>query len=178
MSIIFQLFSADDLKMLRPEEFTTLTDKILDELRRSSPEIKQILGVSRPPKLEIAQDTPQQLKDALRKRIHEVFQQLTSRLPRHPSRSLEPARPIDEQLFDPDELGLLDAQKKRILEWAIHCEVAYLEQSLERYNALKDWKDRYHDTFSQITDGQRPKGPDTSYSPFNPGGPLYRFYNP
>jgi hypothetical protein len=178
MSIIFQLFSADDLKVLQPDKFEELTGAILGELRKSPSQVRQVLGVDRSPRLMIPQDTPQQLKDALRRRIHQVFQQLTSRPPRNPSRALEPARAIDEQLFEPDELAMLDAQKRLILQWAIHCEVAYLERSFEQYKALKDWKDRYHTEFSRIMNGQRPKGPDTNYSPFNPGSPLYRFYNP
>jgi hypothetical protein len=171
MSIIFQLFHADDLQILTPENLLKLKLVIRQQVSSHS----EALGPSLSTILEIPPNTPPQLADALRKRVHEVFQQLTGRPPRNPSIPLAPSRSIPEQLFEPDELDALGEQGRTILEWAISCEVA----DFVRYNTLEAIKDYVYAEFSKFAEiaGQRPKGPDTKYSPFNQSSPLYRLHN-
>jgi hypothetical protein len=207
MSVIFQLFCAEDLKQLTElqinelksaivETVENLQDPFLDaslvtsgliqnrHMQRLLPQQRRTRSYSRKGATasssttvnisqEQAIEIPPDALDTLKKRVHDVFHQLTSELPSGPSSSLgasklTPAELLD-QLLGPADLAKLTATGKEILAWALTCELA----NLKAYKALQSVKAEAEKKFMEFTKGQRPKGPDSLYSPFYPLSPLY-----
>jgi hypothetical protein len=115
--------------------------------------------------------------EALRKRFHEVYLQLKAT-----SSSPSPA-------FDYDKLinSSLSPAEKKILRWAISCELNHIEF----YDRLLTAKKAAYPAFKAIMRTENKavgrkaieefeeshiKPPDSRYSPFNPRSPLYRQY--
>jgi hypothetical protein len=192
MSVIFQLFRADDLKMLSRDQLDELKKKINAALKEAQQEFQSHAGSSEGPsqqkspseetppeplrlnishKPDPSPHTPPQLKSvlgrALDKRFHEVSQQLKSTQLR--SASDFDARLSRVHLNQPDSEE--QEKEKIILGWAMSCEVNNFEFYYPLWRARKE----AHDFFYQET-GQVPKDPDSPYSPFNPGHPFSNFF--
>jgi hypothetical protein len=127
---------------------------------------------------------PPKTIELLRKRLHEVFQQLTSELPSGQSSSptSQPRTPdeIINQLLSQEDLEKLERkagpQGYEILAWALTCEIANFK-TIETLQSIKKQAEEIFIQFmkDQGKGEQRPKGPDTLYSPFYPLSPLYGF---
>jgi hypothetical protein len=143
MSVIFQLFSAADLKDLTNEDLNALRDQVTNALY-----------------------APATLTH-VKKRADQVYGQLTGDVPTQ--------KPIDEpsqapasipkdqrercsQIFTPENLNQLTAQQRKILEWAIECELQH------SYRVLQDIQTKVQYFLSQKKGGMLPQGHDTSYS--------------
>jgi hypothetical protein len=111
---------------------------------------------------------PPQVIEAIQRRFNEVSRQLESPLPSDLSGSprIDPSQPIVGQARPRDLYG---QQEQEILQWAISCEV----NNFNFYYPLLLIKEKAYKLFSERTNGQRPKGPDSRYSPFHPLHPLY-----
>lgn len=173
MSVIFQLFSAEDLLKFKPEQLEELKNRIMTALKESTGQSTlgdpPILSLKLSPNTKPDPKIAAQINDALRKRFQDVSHQLKSPQPDPPP-----------QTFDFDNLIRLnndeDTRKKEelLLEWAITCEV----NNFEFYNSLLQAKKVADAYFKEVTtsatapEGLRPKGPDSLYSPFNPRHPL------
>jgi hypothetical protein len=105
MTVIFQLFSAEDLQQLNQEQLKQLRDIIRDELETSS----QIRATLKP-----------RAEEVLRQLLPASTYSLPASLPSPPS--LDPLQSLPNQLFRAEELAQLDGTKLKILEWAIECE--------------------------------------------------------
>jgi hypothetical protein len=179
MSVIFQLFCAEDLKKLTHDQLVCLREKIketLEDLKgpdnmpllRRSP-LALSLRVS--DKFEPDSNMPQQIKEqvdtALNKRFDEVSHQLMSPQLNQPP----PTFNIDDRI---NQRKTLSDEDKMILEWAIACEV----NNFEFYYPLLQAKEAAYAYFKEATTsptapkGLSPRGPDSLYSPFNPRHPL------
>jgi len=191
MSVIFQLFRADDLKMLNKVQLDNLKEKINDALKVAQQTFQSQAGSSagpsqqKPPSEETPEplrlnishkpnpspSTPPQIRTALDraldKRFQEVSQQLKSTQPRSASDFDARLRRIHLNEPSPEE----QAKERMILEWALSCEV----NNFEFYYPLWYAKKVAHDFFRKET-GQEPKGPDSPYSPFNSGHPFSGFF--
>jgi hypothetical protein len=200
MSVIFHLFCAEDLKQLTLAQLEELRDIIRQEVENSQdPTLEVSLAISRliqdkymqklllstssmpaatysPPRAvyisqENAIEISQRAIDTLRKRVYEVFYQLTSQLPSGPSSPLDsPKLTTDElldQLLSPADYEKLAATAGPtggvILAWALTYELA----NFKSYEALERVKQRAEEAFIRLT-GLRPKGPDSPSSPFYP----------
>jgi hypothetical protein len=192
MSVIFQLFRADDLKLLDESRLNELKETIRqavkdtgDSLLNASLSIsrliqdrhmRSLLPRTLPPEaatfnVNISQtqavEVPPGAIDQLRKRVGEVFQQLMGKPPRPlthtPSSSPQTPRALLDQLLnsdDFDELATIPTGRD-ILAWALTCELA----NLKTYEAFRSVQQIAEAKFTELA-GQRPKGPDTPYSPF------------
>jgi hypothetical protein len=210
MSVIFQLFCAEDLKQLEPEQINELKRIVGDEVRKSQdPSLEASLQTSKiiqerhmrtllhpgrarsgrarssssppaspPTSMRISPDRviqiPEEARDTLRKRAREVFHQLTSEQPSGPSGSLAASSELPNQLLSPADLAKLEDNEKEILAWALTCELA----NFKTYEALQHLKQIVEEKFMDFMEAnrkgrQRPKGPDSLYSPFYPLSPLY-----
>ena len=177
MTVIFQLFCVDDLKMLRQEGRAHLREIIQQVLEKDSthksstgaPEI--CLEASNNTQLRSHDDTPQQVLEALQKRIARVSEQLQSPLPSTPSdlSALDPSQPI---VTAARRKALEQDEEDTISQWAISCEV----NNFNFYYPLLLIKEMAYTMFSEKT-GKRPRGPDSLYSPFNERHPLYETFN-
>jgi hypothetical protein len=190
MTVIFQLFCADDLKMLGDkgrEELRDIILKVLDPDAAQMPTAQ--MPTSRKPlelstenntRLKISKDTPRQaiepVLSAIKKRFDEVSQEVESTLPSNPSssRELRPSEDLLPQLRSMQQrTAIPSAQaKQEILEWAISCEV----NNFNFYYPLLLIKEKAYRKFFERT-GQRPKGPNSLYSPFHPRHPLYESFS-
>jgi len=181
MSVIFQLFCAEDLQKLEEKELNDLLKEVRDALKdingqaiTGNPKALS-LKVSR--KTDLSPNAPQKVNEALNKRFHEVSHQLKS----PPLKELEKSFRFGELRA---ERNSTDTQRKEdmILEWSISCEV----NNFEFYYPLLEAKKAAYAFFAKAMidkgemtpEGQplRPKGPDSPYSPFNPRHPLYRLF--
>jgi hypothetical protein len=178
MTVIFQLFCVDDLKMLRQEGRDLLRGIIQEVLENDSthrspsgaPEI--CLEASDNRNLRTGGDTPPQVREALQKRIARVSEQLQSPLPSTSSDlpDLDPSQPIVAAVRS----TALESyeEEAQISRWAISCEV----NNFNFYYPLLLIKEMAYTMFSEKT-GKRPKGPDSLYSPFNERHPLYETFS-
>ncbi len=215
MSVIFQLFCAEDLKQLTEDQVHKLREMIGKAVQDShDTALKASLAISgfiqgehmpkllsRTPYLTAPRPRsrtvnivpaditfiPQRIIELLRKRLREVFQQLTSELPSGQSGSpaSQPRTPAEiiDQLLSQEDLEKLERkagpQGYEILAWALTCEIA----NFKTIEALQSIKKQAEEIFMQFMKDQgkgeqRPKGPDTLYSPFYPLSPLYGFDYP
>jgi hypothetical protein len=189
MTVIFQLFCVEDLKRLGEDgrqELRTIIRKHLPAppapprgstaSRRPRETSKLTLEASRNTRLHFGEETPPQILKAIEKRYDEVSEQLKSPLPEGPAdaSNLDPKRDLLPQLTNPPpKLGSLNpAAEKEIVEWAISCEV----NNYNFYYPLLEIKEEAYAMFERRTN-QRPKGPDSLYSPFNPLHPLYDLFS-
>lgn len=180
MTVIFQLFCVDDLKMLGEEgraELLKIIGEALRETGNKKPgEASRIcLEASNNFELqpaELPQQARAQVEDAIGRRVDVVSQQLKSPLPSSPSDS--PKIPLSQRItgYSGPE-GLREEEEKKIREWAASCEVNYFNF----YYPLLLIKERAYRMFSQRTGQQRPKGPDSPYSPLNTHHPLYDLFS-
>jgi wobble nucleotide-excising tRNase len=174
MSIIFQLFHAEDLQRLSLEE--------LEELRQT---IIKALGNAQSLSLKLTRKTQpdpllnRQRQEALNKQLNERFDEVSHQLK---SPQLNPP----QQTFNFDyRIEQRNAEttrdkEKLILEWAITCEI----NNFEFYSRLLEVKEKAYDFFEnkikanmkargeEVPDKVRLKAPDSSYSPLNPRNPL------
>jgi hypothetical protein len=174
MSVIFQLFCAEDLQKLEYQELQTLRQRIITALRSAQP-----LCLNLTEKPEPDPGTPPRVHEALNKRFDEVSHQLKS--PQlNPSQ--QPFR-FHDRIQQRNARATQD-KEDLILNWAITCEV----NNFEFYNSLLQVKKAADDFFEQtikakiaargepVPDRVRPLPPDSPYSPFNPRHPLYGLY--
>jgi hypothetical protein len=197
MSIIFQLFSAEDLQKLSYDELIQLRDKIIEALRPpDQPTLTELppLKLNLTPKTEIDQNSPPELRpppqwvqEALLKRFNEVFQQLKT----SPDNLSQQPFNFNDLIRQRNDL-YAQAKEKLILEWAISCELNHIEFYYSLLKARKAAYDFFEQTISARTQKApeipgtkeeeppkfRKKEPDSLYSPFNPRHPLSGlFYN-
>jgi hypothetical protein len=188
MTVIFQLFCADDLKQLSPADLEVLRKTIQEALKKypiNAPSVQDDVNPRLAPRNRLARDLPpsqnppQQINEALEKRFQQVSQQLQSQPPNNPSGLLELQQ--SQQPFNFAQRATQrfrqetpERDKERtILQWAISCEV----NNFKFYLPLVRIKEVAYEKFFELTEGQRPKGPDSPYSPFNPLHPLYNLLN-
>jgi hypothetical protein len=194
MSIIFQLFSAEDLQKLNEGELKNLRDEIITALKQA--------GVFQEPgnlhlnlreKVKIDGTSPEGLRDqqwvqeALLKRFYEVSRQLKTP-PHDPSQNSFDFENLVEKRNSPDTQNT----EKLILNWAISCELNHIEfyyALLAAKKGVNEFYKKYPDAkLKLLTEEQRKtkdvasqevrtKDPDSVYSPFNPRHPLYRQYS-
>jgi hypothetical protein len=192
MSVIFQLFRADDLKMLSKDKLEDLKKTVNDALKDAQQELQSYAGSpkdpsqqkspygdtpSEPLRLNISNkpdpspNTPREIRPALDRaldrRFHEVSQQLKSTQPQLASDFNARLNRVHLNKPDSEE----QAKEEMILEWAMSCEV----NNFEFYYPLWHAKQVADEFFRQET-GQEPKGPDSPYSPFNPDHPFSNFF--
>jgi hypothetical protein len=196
MSIIFQLFSAEDLQKLDVEELNKLKAEILAALRAASvlKEGEGKLHLNLREKVGPDEETPPELKpqpkwveEALLKRFYEVSHQLKTP-PRDPSQLSFNF----QDLIDKRNHADIQKQEEMILKWAISCELNHIEFYYALVVARKGVDNFYKNNPAAkrklLTEEQRKKDPtlekvrgkdpDSGYSPFNPRHPLYRqFYD-
>jgi hypothetical protein len=191
MSVIFQLFRADDLNMLSSNQLDELKKQINAALKAAqqelqsparspggSPKRKPPSGATPPESLSLkilhqpdpSPNTPPQIRRvldrALDNRFREVSQQLKSTQPQSASNFHTRLRGHRGETDSEEQ-----AKEEMILGWAMSCEV----NNFEFYYPLWYAKNVAHDFFRKET-GQEPKGPDSPYSPFNPGHPFSNFF--
>jgi hypothetical protein len=188
MTVIFQLFCVDDLKRLKKEGRDELLEIIHKHLppqqaasrksassRKSGEAPKLTLEVSNETRLRSGKDTPPQVVARIRKRNEEVSEQLKSPMPEGPSDApeLDLSKELLPQFLDSRlKLGSLSAkEEEQIRQWALSCEVNHYNF----YYPLLKIKEEAYTMFRQRTK-QRPQGPDSPYSLFNPHHPLYDLY--
>jgi|SRR6266540_1866427 hypothetical protein len=181
MSVIFQLFCAEDLQKLEREELLDLKNKVMEALKDINGKAIEgnppALSLKISDKTDLPDNAPQKVNEALNKRFHEVSHQIKS----PPLKELE--KPFRFGALR-DERNSTYTQRKEdlILEWSISCEV----NNFEFYYPLLEAKKAAYAFFAKAMidkgettpEGQplRPKGPDSPYSPFNPRHPLYRLF--
>jgi hypothetical protein len=194
MSIIFQLFAAEDLQKLDEGELRLLRDEIGQTLADAGLSKAGKLHLNLSPKVKPDHESPPDwthslpkwVQEALLKRFHEVSHQLKT-----------PPLDLSQQSFDFANLirqrndPSTQTKEALILEWAISCELNHIEF----YYALLKAKEGVENFFAKypaakdklLTEEQRQakdpkaekvrtKDPDSAYSPFNPRHPLYRQY--
>jgi hypothetical protein len=175
MTVIFQLFHAEDLQRLSLEQLTELRDTITDALGLKTNITCYTAGGSPALPLAVSDDTtlpsnaPPEVIDALKQRFDEVSQQLKS--PPRDLSSFDFGALIREHFNEINENE--KAKETMILEWAISCEV----NNFKFYDQLLRAREVAYRKFYTWTQ-QRPKDPDSPYSPFNPFHPLYNLFPP
>jgi hypothetical protein len=187
MSIIFQLFSAENLKDLTRDELDSLKKTVNDAVDNCrEPLLKASLESSRQLSARIEsyfnsktpQDIPEVL-DTLKRRAQEVFRQLTSVPAQSPGAgfSLSKTPTIFNQLLSQEDFDTLDKKLpytgRTILEWAIICEMA----NLMSYDALQGIQEDAARIVRKPR-GPRLKDPDSVYSLFNELSPSYHRDHP
>jgi hypothetical protein len=193
MSIIFQLFSAEDLRKLNKDDLEHLRNEILEALQDAGVlKADGKLHLNLREKVKPDAETPPGLnpqsswvEEALLKRFYEVSHQLKT-----------PPRDSSQQPFNFQDLinnRNNTVEEVTILNWAISCELNHLEfyyALLAARKGVDNFYERYPDAKAKLlTDEQRQetkditlekvraKDPDSAYSPFNPRHPLYRQYD-
>jgi hypothetical protein len=207
MSIIFQLFSAEDLKKFDVDELDRLRDEIVTALKEAGV-LKEGEGrvcLNLREKVKPDENTPPALnpqpdwvKEALLKRFYEVSHQLKT-----PPQNPQQLAFDFQQLIDERNNANTQVQEKKILDWAISCELNHIEFYYTLLIARKG-VDKFYVKYpgakekllaaeqrqaiaKLLTEDQqkaaitlekvRTKNPDSLYSPFNPRHPLYRQYD-
>ena len=127
MSIIFQLFSAEDLRKLNKDELKHLRDEILEALKNADVlkadgklhlNLKEKVGPNQESPRDL-QSQPPWVVEALLKRFYEVSHQLKT-----------PPHDPSQQSFNFDTLITErndTAAEELILKWAISCELNHIE---------------------------------------------------
>jgi hypothetical protein len=168
MSIIFQLFSAKDLKDLDESQLRILRETV-------NVYFNPYLDITLNTTLKHPARVTPEIIAAIWNRTREVVSQLRpgATLPADPP-GVNPSQPLFRQILTAQPLQSLNltSRESDILEMAISCEVAHVNY----YHHLQDVKDRVYETFDFLT-GQRPQDPDTFYSPFNLNSPLNYLVN-
>jgi hypothetical protein len=184
MSIIFQLFNAEDLKKLTSNDLEQLKNIVRDRVVNGPfPDavLKASLGNSDNLESELQASPPpdygRQVINTLRRRASDIFRQLMERDPSNQPDSFVDAASIFDQLLSQKDFSDLNNQLpvtgRKILLWAIVCELA----NLKSYIAMEDIQRQARTEISppkvyQGEEEQRLKDPDSAYSPFNPLSPV------
>jgi hypothetical protein len=143
MSIIFQLFSAMDLKSFTQAQLGNLRDEVVKALYEPA-----ILA-------------------HVKKRADQVYEQLTGHPPTQKAISAPTPAPLTipanlrvrcPQFFTQADINGLSPEHREILEWAIECEL------LNSYRVLVDIQTKANYLYNQETSGNLPQGHDTNYS--------------
>lgn len=198
MTVIFQLFCVEDLKLLGQNGRDELLTLIREELglpsesdkpasREPSTEPPQsqspfVLAIDNDTTLKLTgpnrrsieatpESVPTEIPAMLKRRFERVSQQLDAPMTRDPGKPSAPNLSEDllpqftqqyaSRTLEPEE-------RKKILQWAMSCEVNYFSF----YYPLLRIKKKAYEMFFNCT-GQEPKGPDSLYSPFHRDHPLY-----
>ena len=185
MSVIFQLFRAEDLVDLDEKELEDFRKAIGAATRQyGDVDLKAALDVSRSTEAELQLAPPPpgttpEFIARLRERAREVFPQLMGEPPGDPPAPYQGQEPpsIFAQLLSPEDFRRLNDtlgnKGRTILMWAIICEAA----NLKYYNALRriqsDGQQEIRRSPSLLGARRRFKDPDSEYSPFNPRHPFY-----
>jgi hypothetical protein len=194
MSIIFQLFSAEDLQKLDVDELTALRNEIGEVLTNAGLAKEGKVHLNLTPKVAPDAESPNDLRpqpkwvqEALLKRYYEVSHQLKT-----------PPLDLSQQSFD--FAGLIrqrndsknQAKEELILNWAISCELNHIEfyftllkakEGVENFFAkyprakAKLLTEEQRQAINVAAEKVRLKEPDSVYSPFNPRHPGYRQYS-
>jgi hypothetical protein len=178
MTVIFQLFNAEDLELLNSQQLGELRKAIGEALGLTTDTTGKTAVNPHALCLEVTDDTQPpagarpEVIDALKQRFDEVSQQLKS-----PPKDLSAFQfsTLLRQHFN--EKNTEERTKDTmILEWAISCEV----NNFKFYQKLLDVRAKAYQRFYELTDGRvsRFKDPDSPYSPFNPNHPLYNLLPP
>lgn len=176
MSILFQLFRAEDLVMLDEQQFNQLKKDIQDAMR-ISPDVSLRLAVGsdlqthwEDARRELMLSSPRidrdELQTALRDRARVVFQQLMNYSPEFPNIDLVAASDdLLGQLLSPRDLSALSQEpfKEEIFKIAISCELSYFNS----YSFLQFIKELAHNQFRELRGGQLEMGPDSPYRLWN-----------
>jgi hypothetical protein len=191
MSVIFQLFCAEDLKRLTTEQLKGLSDVVGTELRKRIPEPPGVWLYEKPPlalslmvsdRTDLPPEPPDEVNEALKKRFREVSHQMES--PQlQPSQSGFSFRDLRDARRSEDK----KEQEELILQWAITCEVENYRFYLPLLYAKKVAYDYFDAAIRENMrrDNQKlpprnkkilPIGPDSPYSPFNRRHPLYSLF--
>jgi hypothetical protein len=193
MSIIFQLFSAEDLQKLDKDELEALRNEIGEVLANAGLSKEGKLHLNLGPKLEPDGESPSDLhpqpkwvQEALLKRFYEVSHQLKT-----------PPLDLSQQSFDFYNLirqrnnANTQTKEELILNWAISCELNHIEfyyALLKAREGVNKFYEKNPDAKKKLLTKEqllaryvplqevRTKEPDSAYSPFNPRHPLYRQY--
>jgi hypothetical protein len=171
MTVIFQLFCADDLQKLTLDDLKELRRIITENLEASNPMRDEQNHLILP--LETADNTqpplytPSQITEAFQQRFYEVSQQLKTSQPI--LSRFEFQKLLDRHLNQDQETK---DKEQMILEWAISCEV----NNFKFYERLLRARKDAYEFFSSKTGGQDPQGPDSLYSPFYQDHPLYNLF--
>ena len=141
MSVIFQLFGAEDLKKLDPHQLEGLGKAVGEALDNNTTVLEQV-----------------------KPRASEVFEQLKAIPPTTTGvmaapQSPGPPRGMLFQLFNISDLEKLSRKQIQILEWAIRCELAH------NPDALLAMRDIIYPLFRDYTGGVDPIGSDAFYQP-------------
>jgi hypothetical protein len=173
VSVIFLLFCANDLQRLSLYQLAELRDIISNALGLKTnitchtAEGAPALPLAVSDDTQLPQNAPPEVIDALKQRFDEVSQQLKSP-PKDPSSFHFDT--LVRQHFN--EKDIIEKEKETtILRWAISCEV----NNFKFYEQLLRAREEAYQKFYEWTQ-QRPKGPDSLYSPFNPLHPLYNLF--
>lgn len=193
MTVIFQLFCVEDLELLGDEGCNELHKFIkgaindyrnkyarngtenpfalstADQHISPKPTGSEHRSVADSPK-----NVPLNMPEMLQNRLDRVSQQLDAIITRDPPDTRSLKQPHDADLIDQlitqrNNRRLSKDGKKQIVRWALGCEINYFNF----YHPLLFIKQKAYRWFEGKTD-QRPKGPDSRYSPFHPEHPLYR----
>jgi len=175
MTVIFQLFRAEDLQRLSLEQLAELRATVVTALGlHTNPPCRTAenhpalpLGASADTTLPA--NAPEGVIVALKQRFDEVSQQLKS-----PPADLSPFNfdALKRRHFNESDSNEKD-KETLILQWAISCEV----NNFKFYDQLLRAREVAYQKFYEWTE-QRPKDPDSPYSPFNPSHPLYTLFPP
>ena len=133
MSVVFQLFCADDLVKLSASQ--------LDELKTT---------VGRAIKF-----SPSVL-ETVKSRADEVYEQLTDRTPTPHLVSSNHSQGMLGQMFDSEDLKALDGQQVDVLKMAIECAITHSPEALQ---AVKEEVDPLYVAYT----GEEPKESDVYY---------------
>ena len=196
MSIIFQLFSAEDLQKLEEPELLELSRAIraaLNDPINRLPIKDGKLHLNLRPKVAPNEDSPAGLnpqpkwvEEVLLKRFHEISHQLKT-----PPLDLSQQPFNFEKLFEERNDPKTQSTEKLILNWAITCELNHLEfyfiLLVAKQAVDKFFEDKAHVSIkrklltleqqkNEATEKVRFKDPDSVYSPFNPRHPGYKQY--
>jgi hypothetical protein len=183
MSVIFQLFCAEDLKKLTKLQLEGLREAVGTALRNyfgSAPEAPLFLSLKVSHRTDLPQQAPDKVDEALKKRFREVSHQLESPQLQPPERSFN-FETFKEARRSPTKIE----QEELILQWAITCEVENYAFYLPLLHAKKVAYDYFDAEIRKNMEfkGQNPPkekilpiGPDSLYSPFNRRHPLYNLF--
>jgi hypothetical protein len=187
MSIIFQLFRAEDLQRLEKEDLEELRKLVIEALEphsegKSFQEIIRNAGKRDPNKLplidlnlkkadKLPDNAPKVLKARVNEMLNERGEEVSQQLQRSRNLSRFTIAKLKKQHHNQANRDQ-DAKEDTILEWAISCEV----NNLAFYAPLVRARKAAYDYFLDKT-GQRPKEPDSPYSPFNPNHPLHKYFS-
>ena len=171
MTVIFQLFCADDLQKLTLDDLKELRSIVRENLEESKTIRDEnnnlVLPLATVDNLQLPEDAPAQVTEALQQRFYEVSQQLKASQPI--SSQFEFQKFLDRHLNQDQETK---DKEQMILEWATSCEV----NNFQFYERLLRARKKAYEFFSSKTGGQDPQGPDSLYSPFYQEHPLYNLF--